>query len=39
MGLLVAAVAGRLLARNLKGETPAEDEVRSEARRPAVAAH
>jgi MFS family permease len=39
IGLLVAAVAGRLLARNLKGETPAEDEVRSEARRPAVAAH
>jgi MFS family permease len=39
LGLLVAAVAGRLLARNLKGEAPAEDEVRSEARRPVAAAH
>jgi MFS family permease len=39
LGLLVAAVAGRLLARNLKGETPAEDEVLSEARRPMAAAH
>ena len=39
VGLLVAAVAGRLLARNLKGEAPADDEVRSEARRPVAAAH
>lgn len=39
MGLLVAALAGRLLARNLRGEAPAEEEVRSEARRPVAAAH
>ena len=39
LGLLAAAVAGRLLARNLKGEAPAEDEVRPEARRPVAAAH
>jgi MFS family permease len=39
LGLLVAALAGRLLARNLKGEAPAEDELRSEARRPVAAAH
>jgi MFS family permease len=39
MGLLVAALAGRLLARNLRGEAPAEDEVRSEPRRPVAAAH
>jgi MFS family permease len=39
LGLLVAAVAGRLLARNLKGEAPAEDEVRSEAGQPVAAAH
>ena len=39
VGLLVAAVAGRLLARKLGSEAPAEDEVRSEARRPVAAAH
>jgi MFS family permease len=39
VGLLVAAVAGRLLARNLTGEAPAEDEVRSDGRRPVAAAH
>jgi MFS family permease len=39
LGLLVAALAGRLLARNLKGEAPAEDELRSEARQRVAAAH
>jgi MFS family permease len=38
MGLLVAAVAGRLLARNLRGEAPAEAEVQRETA-PVAAAH
>jgi MFS family permease len=38
LGLLVAAVAGRLLARNLGSETPAEAEVRAEPA-PMAAAH
>ena len=38
VGLLVAAVAGRLLARNLEGEAPSEAEVRCEAA-PVAAAH
>jgi MFS family permease len=38
IGLLVAALAGRLLARNLGSETPAEAEVRREAA-PVAAAH
>jgi MFS family permease len=38
IGLLVAALAGRLLARNLGSETPAEAELRREAA-PVAAAH
>jgi len=38
LGLLVAALAGRVLARNLGSETPAEAEVRAE-RTPMAAAH